>query len=129
VDIVKEDDGYTLQVQLEVPNNVTPMNPGQIVPPGGAIAPAVIRPPVGVGRARVLYTGGYQGLVVLDEKGQRLPMDITMAGAARAGTQSGEYTFKIVPQEGQGEPAKLTFTGFHVVSVDIPFTLKDVTLP
>ncbi len=39
------------------------------------------------------------------------------------------YTFLCQPGKDQGQPAKLVYSGRKRVTIDIPFTLKDVPLP
>jgi hypothetical protein len=96
--------GAPAQVQIQV----APANPG-----GFVAAPA------GVG-----------GLNLFDDKGQRLPLALT-ASSVRAANNvvTYEYTFQCRPQNGQGDPAKLVFAGSKTVTVEVPFTLKDVPLP
>jgi hypothetical protein len=36
------------------------------------------------------------------------------------------YSFTFKPGEKQGEPAKLVLSGSRMLSVEVPFTLKDV---
>lgn len=124
--VTKNADGsISLDVKVETPTGVQPINPGTVN--GGVAAPAVMLP-IG-GARRPAYAGGYNGLTVTDAKGNRLPMAVTRNAGVRVGNQAAEYTFQIVPQENHGPPEKLTYTGSSVLSVDIPFTLKDVQTP
>lgn len=134
VDVTKAEDGaYTVEVKIEVPTGMQAVNPGTINPPVGAPQPPQIIFPGGggvIGGRRAMYTGGFNGLAVYDDKGVLLPMALTKNAGFRPGANtSAEYTFVVAPQKGQGEPAKISFTGSRIVSVDIPFDLKDVPLP
>jgi hypothetical protein len=74
--------------------------------------------------------GFANGLSLVDRKGQPLQlvgMSLNTRAAAGAPVTS-EYELTFQVQEGQGEPAKLVFTGSRVLTIDIPFTFKDVPL-
>ena len=72
-------------------------------------------------------TPGFNGLTVEDEKGNVLPLQATNAQAVQAGNRVvWQYTFALPEQKGQGAPAKLVYSGSKLVTVDVPFTLKDV---
>jgi hypothetical protein len=144
LDAGKDDNGaVTVQVELELPPDVVPAQgqptfpnvapgPGGPVPapaPGGPVPPVPPGGPV-PGRRIPLqptYTGGYQGLSLVDDKGVSLPVRVTVSKTARTGN-SFVTTLTLVyqPEKGQGDPAKLLFSGSRMVTVDVPFTLKDV---
>jgi hypothetical protein len=150
----KEDNGQIkLRIQMEVPADIQPavggiqpalgagmgvalpgaaiqVQPAQVVPGGKAqqkvqvqvqVAPA----PIG----RPAFIGNVGGLALYDAKGQPIPMGVTMAQARHDGkTMMWEYTMTCQPEKGQ-EASKLVFSGTRVVTIDIPFELKDVPLP
>lgn len=121
-----EDGSYAVEVKLETPTGALAVNPGTIPGAAGPTTTTVVLPG---GLRRALSTGGYVGLLITDAKGNRLPMTLTKSAGNRAAGGPMEYGFQVVPQAGQGEPAKISFTGAMVVGVDIPFTLKDVPIP
>jgi hypothetical protein len=100
-------------------------------PPPPAPAPAAAAPVVAF-RATPLVGGPFAGLTLVDEKGKNLPLvnaGITgRAAAAAGGPPVMEYELTFQPQKDQGDPAKLVFTGSRMVTIEIPFTLKDVPL-
>jgi hypothetical protein len=72
---------------------------------------------------------GINGLTLQDDKGQALPLTVAEGQAHNDGnTILWEYKFTCKPQKDQGVPAKLVFNGTRTVTVDVPFTLKDVPL-
>jgi hypothetical protein len=131
LDVGKDDKGaVTLQVDLELPPDVQPTQ-GQVTypnlpPAGGPVPPG--GPAIG-GRVPLqpVYTGGFQGLNLVDDKGQSLPLRLTASSARRNGNAF-VRTFTLVsqPEKGQGDPARLLFTGSRLVTLEVAFTLKDV---
>ena len=100
---------------------------GQAVPPPQA-APAQAGA-VFVNARRAVYAN-FNGLSLLDEKGQGYQLvGVNSQGRANGKTIVYEYTLTYKLAKGQGDPAKLIFSGQRLVTVDIPFTLKDVPLP
>ena len=102
--------------------------------PGGAIQvqvqpvlPAVPPPQVG-GVPAPFVQHGFNGLTVQDEKGNALPMQPTNVQAVARGANGivWQYTFTVPAGKDQAEPAKLVYSGTKLVTVDVPFTLKDV---
>jgi hypothetical protein len=90
-----------------------------IAPPGGAIGAP-------------MFNGPFNGLTVQDEKGNALPIQIRQSmfrGPGAGGMNIFAYTVVCVPQKDQGQPAKIVFSGRKSVSVEAPFTLKEVPLP
>src|SRR5262249_40315305 len=68
----------------------------------------------------------WMGISLVDAKGK--PFQLTSIGQ-RGANQGKAQTLIFKPAQGQGEPAKLIFTGQRTVTVDIPFKFKDVKLP
>jgi len=152
LDVSKTDKGITLKVEFEQPQDVQgggiifQGGPVQIAPlPAPVPAPAPVPPQfqngqiqvqvqvqaqqVQIGRLPVRGPGGVNGLVVQDEKGQPIPMNITQSQAQGNGqTVVWQYTFQVTPQKDQGEPAKLVYQGSRLQTVEVPFTLKNVPL-
>jgi hypothetical protein len=135
-----------LRVQMEVPVGIQPavgeirgaalqggaiqLQPAQIVPGGRVQQKAQVQIQVAPAQiARPAAIGNVGGLMLYDAKGQPIPMGVTMAHARGDGkTISWEYTMTCQPEKGQ-EASKLVFSGTRVVTIDIPFELKDVPLP
>jgi hypothetical protein len=70
------------------------------------------------------------GLALLDAKGNQLRLVNTepqIVGNANGWCQ--EYRLTYQPLEGQGDPVKFVYTGPRIVTLEVPFTLKDVPLP
>jgi hypothetical protein len=111
------DDGVvTLRVQVEHPPDVVP---------------AVLRLPSPVlAEGTPAHMAGQNGMHLLDEKGNPLPLIPYQCQAHSDGeTMLWEYTFLYQPQRDHGEPDRLVFAGTRTVTVGIPFTLADVPLP
>jgi hypothetical protein len=104
-----------------------------------AIAPPAGQPPTGgpvrvtqrAGRVVVSSTDGegpeYE-LAVMDNKGVVLgPVGL---GGSRGGVaQDPEYGVTYQPRQEQGAPAKLVYTVSPNVTINVPFTLRNVPLP
>jgi hypothetical protein len=76
---------------------------------------------------------GYNGIALLDDKGNAVPVLIQQQIGFRP-VQAGqknvqEHIFVFQLEKGQSEDVKLVFLGRKQTSIDIPFTLKDVPLP
>ncbi len=92
---------------------------------------------VGVGRVpgAPVFMAAINGLAVLDDKGNTLPVQMgaqqfrMVAQPGGGNILSATYTMICQPGKGQGEPAKLVYLGRKRLTIDIPFTLKDVPLP
>jgi hypothetical protein len=72
------------------------------------------------------------GLALLDDKGNTIPClsSSALRTALNAdGTVVRTYTLSFTPAKDQGPPTKLVMSGSKSITVDIPFTLKDVPLP
>ena len=114
--------------------------------PGGAAAPPAAGGGVAVGgiaiapggAAIVIGRGGWNGhgaagLSLLDDKGNvikqvgsQMQFQTTDINGVVTTTQMQVLTFQ--PEKDQ-EPSKLVYSARKVLSVDVPFTLKDVPLP
>lgn len=108
-----------------------PAAPAGVPPPGIGVAQAAIAPPgisAQTGAAR--YPGNvFNGLSLVDEKGKRF--SITRVGAnsqVLAGRIQTRYEITFEKAKDQDAPAKLVFSGSRNVTVDVPFTLKDVPI-
>ena len=110
------------QVQA-VPIQVAPGGQVQIQVVGGVqIGGAVMQP----------VNGGANGLKLVDDKGN--PVAIAGIGMqfkqpAAGGRFAPEYVLTVQLKKEQTEAGKLTFSASKSVTVDIPFTLKDIVLP
>jgi hypothetical protein len=116
-----------------LPNNdklgllqVAPAQPPKAVP--AQALPAQVQPvqgrPVPAARPNI------NGLSLVDDKGKTLGLAVTASrGQGNGKTINYEYTMLYRPQKGEGEPAKLVYSGVRTATIDIPFTLKDVPLP
>jgi hypothetical protein len=90
----------------------------------------------GGGAAGGAFVGPFNGLSVRDEKGNALPIQVGQVQArAMQGPGGGvvfyifTYTLVCEPGKDQGKPTKVVYLARKQVTVDIPFTLKDVPLP
>jgi hypothetical protein len=105
-----------VQVQVQIQGG-----PGAIAIGGGGAAPA--------------FVGPMNGLSVQDDKGKALPIQMgpmqarVIQGAGNVNTFLLTYTLTCEPGKDQGDPAKVVYLGRKRVTVDVPFTLKDVPLP
>jgi hypothetical protein len=105
--------------------------------PPPAAPPALKAPPPGRGGIAVGMPAfgmpghaGYNGLTLQDEKGQYLPCTIVpqwRAPAAGAGRPQMEYALTFTPKKDVA--ARLVFSGRRLITVEVPFTLKDVAVP
>ncbi|HEY7158134.1 MAG TPA: HEAT repeat domain-containing protein [Gemmataceae bacterium] len=97
----------------------------QVQVQGGFAAGAIAAP---------AFAGPVNGLSVQDAKGNTLavrmgPMQFRMVQGAGGNVFVATYTLLCEPGKEQGEPAKVVYLGRKRVTVDVPFTLKDVPLP
>ncbi len=122
-DVAKNPNGQvTIRVQLQPPTDS--------VPAGGGNPINVPRRGRGVGAWNMQ---GAAGLALLDDKGHvikevgnQMQNQVTVVNGVATVTQSLYLTFQ--PEKDQA-PAKLVYNARKVLSVDVPFTLKDVPLP
>jgi hypothetical protein len=126
--IDKDAAGQTvIRFELEQPAGVIPDNAvvavEMVVPrvaPGGGAAPAAVR----------LVSNSYtQGVTLRDEKDNILPARVQQLWRAAAGKVTMEYQLIYQPRDKDGTPTRLVFSGRKSISLNIPFTLKDITLP
>lgn len=70
-------------------------------------------------------------LSLVDAKGQAYEVSGTYSSIFRGNNQGFTHEVGLVfkAKTGQGEPAKLIYTGSRLVNVEIPFTLKNVKIP
>jgi hypothetical protein len=66
-------------------------------------------------------------LTLLDSKGQRIPS--VGIEAVNLGNGPQEFTMYFQPAKDQAEPAKLVYMGRPLAILEVPFTLKNVSLP
>jgi hypothetical protein len=122
-----------LQIELELPPEVAPVAGGGmeslVLPgPGGRRGGAGFQGRAGITRA--LAASPVIGFRLLDDKGAVLPLNLQqVTGKAEDETVTWQVTLAHKKEAGQGEPAKLAFFGSRTLTLDIPFTLKDVPLP
>ena len=153
--VVKEvtpaDDKLTLTVEMGTVNRAAVPIIGPVVPPmppplpapapqaGGLFqfqqaVPIQAQPRIGVIRPRPLPTPlptrAMNGWTLLDDKGHEIPLRMSSVRAVMQMPGQVAYTYNLtfIPQKDQ-VPAKLAFTSSRNLTLDIPFTLKDVPLP
>lgn len=70
-------------------------------------------------------------LSLVDAQGQAFEVSGTYSSIFRGNNQGFTQEIGLVfkAKKGQGEPAKLMYTGSRLVNVEVPFTLKNVKLP
>ncbi|MBV9125504.1 MAG: hypothetical protein JO112_19320 [Planctomycetes bacterium] len=110
-----------LRVQMDLPPGLIPFS-GVGAGLGGPAAP-------GGTHLAVAFPGGFNGLSLVDAKGQGFQLvGISSMATAVGNTVTREFTLIYQTQQGQGEPAKLLFAGSRLVTLEIPLVLKDVPL-
>jgi hypothetical protein len=72
---------------------------------------------------------GVEQLALLDARGRKIPLASSTDPAVGGNGKTWEFTLVYQPGAGQGEPARLVYTGRRSATVEVPFTLKDVPLP
>jgi hypothetical protein len=88
--------------------------------PGGPVRGVPVAP------ANPTFTN-FNGMTLVNEKGDNLSFSLTEQTARQNGnTVVWGYTFTCKPEKDQGGPAKLVYSGSRTVTIDVPFTLKDV---
>jgi hypothetical protein len=128
----KQADGsYKVQFRLEQPQNWIqapfqgPVAPALGNPAGGAVQ-------IGNGRRVIRPYINTHGLPTLvDAKGRALQLTQIPTRLYRGGfgVMTMEVTMVFRAHDGQGEPAQLVLHGQRNISVQVPFTLRDVPLP
>jgi hypothetical protein len=76
------------------------------------------------GSAGPLYTGPFNGLSLVNTKGEILPVHVQV----RKGGRPVEYEIVCPVDNEDGTPARLVYSARKTVTVDIPFKLKDCPL-
>ncbi len=100
----------------------------QAAPPQGQVQPAQLQ--VQFARVQIGDFGGAPGITLEDAKGNAFRLTGSNVRSRFDGQKATTlYTLTFEPAKDQGEPAKLVFSGSRSVTIDIPFTLKDVPLP
>jgi hypothetical protein len=151
VEVSKDENGrITLRVELQAPADVVPAGgpigrgairrlgrgvPVAVAPPpapaGGAVPPGGIVAARGaavfIGAGLVTSAGG---LILLDDKGEAVKLvgvwRVVVGEVGAVNTLQHVLTFQA--EKGQ-EASKLIYSGRKVLSMEIPFTLKDAPLP
>src|SRR5262249_51446073 len=100
----------------------------QVAPAAGVPMPAQAKPVI-IGRAGggSMGFGGGTGLSLLDEKGKALSgsiMELSYLTGNNGNTRM-VATLGFKPEKDQ-TPSKLVFSGSKIITVDVPFDLKDV---
>jgi RNA polymerase sigma factor (sigma-70 family) len=121
IDVAKEADGrFRFRLGLEPPSDLD-------------LTPAVLRLSSSAGRMvlsgrdRNAVDATQHELALTDDKGHVLPpFGIEFQTTAGKGI---EIALTCQPLKGQGEPAKLALSVSKCVTIDVPFTLKNVPLP
>jgi hypothetical protein len=135
LEVKEEKDQLTVRIELQLPAHVVADQPAtgawlgpQPIRGGLMVKPLVpaVPAPGGLNRpARNGMSADYFGLSFRDAKGKALPTFVV----ART-ERGGKSEVHLVCQKGGREaPAQLVFTGRRQVSVNVPFTLKDVPMP
>jgi hypothetical protein len=81
------------------------------------------------------FAGTFNGLIVRDDKGNALPIQVQQTQFRLVGQRRGGqmptmmYTFVCQHDRDKGQPVKVVYLGRRRVTVEIPFTLQDVPLP
>jgi hypothetical protein len=121
--------------------NAAPAQPQPVVLPvqenGAAVLVQVQAQPaigIAVGPGGMMTAQvGYNGVALLDEKDHPVPVLVQQQVGfkpAQPGQKNAlEYIFVFQLEKGQSDNVKLVFLGRKQTTVDVPFTLKDVTLP
>ncbi|HVS40207.1 MAG TPA: hypothetical protein VMS17_31910 [Gemmataceae bacterium] len=152
-DVTKNGDNQVvIRVQLQPPTDSVPaggLAPGRIrgggrmrpapAPPGGAAAPPAAGGGIAVAPIGAAVVGpgwnsqGTSALSLLDDKGKSIKLvgtqvqfQTTVTNNVVITSQVYVLTFEL---EKDQEPAKLVYNARKILSVDVPFTLKDVPLP
>jgi hypothetical protein len=118
--------------QAKPPAKEPPAAPAAGAPP--VAAPAIALAPAAAqinARRGAGHVGDmFNGLSLVDDKGTKFSIVRVgvVAQAAAAGAVATTYEITFEPKNDQGEPSKLIFSGSKTVTVEVPFTLKDVPL-
>jgi hypothetical protein len=72
---------------------------------------------------------GAEQLALLDGQGRKFRRLGSTGPAVTGNGKAWEFTLVYQPGPGQGEPTRLVYSGRRTVTLEVPFTLKDVPLP
>ncbi|MBY0526185.1 MAG: ubiquinol-cytochrome-c reductase complex assembly factor 3 [Gemmataceae bacterium] len=77
------------------------------------------------------FVGDSMGITLLNAKGQTMQLVQTPSRTFKLANMvaTHELTLVFKPQEGQGDPARLVYSTARIVTLEVPFTLRDVPLP
>jgi hypothetical protein len=101
----------------------------KVKPAGGAALPALGVAVVAIARP-IAYYGSTMGVTLRDDKDNILPARVMGTwNAVPGGKATLQYQLVYVTREKDGTPTKLVFSGRRTVSLNIPFTIKDIQLP
>lgn len=126
----KLDNGqYKLRVQIEAP----PQENNNAIGGIGNVQVQAIQVQIVGGNGRIgipANLAATQNLILEDAKGQKLPYTVNASKVMiNNNFVTHEYTLTYQPQNDQGDPAKLIYSGSRTATIDVPFSLKDVPLP
>jgi hypothetical protein len=131
--VSKTDDGrLTIRVELQPPGGYVPPN-GLGVPAGVATGKAAAPDGLFMGPGFGWGSNNDNGLGLMDDKGNNIAYVGGELQVRGENTPTGKinrvyHVLIFQPEKGQ-KPSKLVFCGRKILSVEIPFTLKDVPLP
>jgi hypothetical protein len=106
-------------------------------PPAAPPAPPPLPPPPPPGRMGIAVGmpalgmpgyAGYNGLTLQDEKGGYLPCKIVSVWVAQPGGGA-KQTYQLIYRARKDVAARLVFSGRRTITIEVPFTLKDVAIP
>jgi hypothetical protein len=134
VDVTKNENGrIAIRVEFDPPSGVVPPN-GRGVPTGVAKKGEAAFPKGDMGPGFGWGTPNFNGLGLMDEKGNNIPVTpgglLEVRGVQTPAGQINRMIETLVFQTEKGQvPSKMVFCGRKILSVEIPFALKDVPLP
>jgi hypothetical protein len=135
-EIARQDDG-TIRVRAELQEPVghvinAPVMPGRIIVAPAGRAQGIQIQVQAVGAPKRLWDANDpMGLSLVDSQGKAFEL----AGVPQCvyrfanGVATNELTLTFRPHKEQGEPAKLVYSSKRVVTIEVPFMLKDVPVP
>ena len=119
LEVTKDNDG-TIKLKVEVEQPPALGNVYPVLPPGGGLKRGGLRP--------YQPAGGLGMLVLMDDKGTAIPSQISaVSQEVNDGLLKITYSLTCKPGEKQ-TAAKLVLNGSRTLTVEAPFTLKDVPL-
>ncbi len=129
VEVSRMDHG---QVKLRVQVRPPPMgmNGMQMLGGGGRVFIQRFNGRMAVMAMQEVDNGGLQNLTLQDAKGQNFQLAIIDETLAPNGNGANlEYHLVFQPRPAMGDASKFVYSGRRLVTIEIPFTLKDVPLP